>query len=113
MLIDKDIDKSRSGDLHPVDQLSGRLEFFGKLAGDFPRISFLRPGNDHGDIGGKIALAFMLGQFDGVPSGGSGGPQPLGYPLLKRCIDDFFQFCPDHDCLYVLWLLLPSRQRTS
>ena len=95
-LVDVAVDKARPGDLHPLQQIGMGGEHLQQLRGNGPGIFPVLARHHHGQIGGQIALARVLGFVQGIrPRCGSGpesGLDSLGEAVVYQC----FQACFDH-----------------
>jgi hypothetical protein len=69
------VDEARASDLHPVEKIFMGGKTLSHLGGYFPGIFLFNASQDKGDIGGKIALVFMLGYFHRIFI--CGGSRPL------------------------------------
>ncbi len=86
----KEIDETGPGDFHFADLCTLRQRGDQRF-GDSARILARRLGQQHGGIGGEIAVFFLPGAFDDEGRGGIGGQRVLFPQALDRAQDELVQ----------------------
>ena len=63
----------------------------GQLLGYLAGLAPLLARHNHGEVGGEIALALVLGRFQIVQASGGGRPEALLHALLEAAVKKVFQ----------------------
>ena len=82
--LDEDIDKARPGHLQAIDEIALSGQQLDDLCRELAGLAFFDAGQNQGHVGREVTLAFVLGQFQGIPSVSGRRPGAFGHALLEN-----------------------------